>query len=77
MNRIDRPFYTYMEHYTQDARVMVPSVYRYTSEGRTHLRLSDWSSIDVNISISRTVFKNADVVHFTIMPAAEGGLFGT
>ena len=47
----------------------MPSMYCYSSEGRTYFRLTQKLNVDVIISVSRTVIGIYNIVHFTVAPA--------
>ena len=71
MNQANCPFSTCFKKYAQDVQIKMPAIYSYTSEGRTHFRLSEKQVLDVNISISQTKISNDNnesIIHFTIAP---------
>jgi len=70
-NQTHRPFKTRFVAYIPHARITMPAMYKYTSEGRVHFKLTHTQCLDAAISINQTVFLdkfNDSIVHLTIAP---------
>lgn len=70
----NRPIRTKLVTYLENVTIIMPSYYRYTSEGVTHYRLSlnEQLKADISISISSVANKKrAPIAHITIIPSKE------
>lgn len=74
-NQKKPPFKTVFKEFIRDAMVVLPAVYNYTSEGqsRTKLTYSNRTELQINLSVSRSVFEKSGkkIYHITLAPASE------
>jgi hypothetical protein len=68
------PFRTVFEDFTQDAVVILPSIYNYVSEGHSHIKITEpkRQALKINLSISHSIVEKSGnkIVHITIAPAS-------
>ncbi len=69
------PFFTRFRTYLREATLVFPASYRYTSEGASHVEITDRNNLKVNISISVSAICSTGVriANLTLQPA--GGEF--
>jgi hypothetical protein len=69
------PLRTVLKNYTQEAVVILPSVYNYISEGQYHTKitLSNRVELKINLSVSHSIIAKSQkkIVHITLAPAVD------